>query len=213
MLIALLAKSKKHGGRCVAGVEVTQKGGGYKIVRDNGEPRWVRPVTRGGHGEVPSELVSKINLLDIVEFPDLRAEPDGFQSENFTSGDLRPRLVAKLSKTASVLDDFVTTRTGPLFGNRGKAIVADRIDDLDHSLLLVVANDARFEATKNVKGKPQLRVHFTHEDTEYDLPVTDPEFEAEFSPTSSFELCYLTLSVGVENDGWHSKLVASVFLI
>ena len=213
MLIALLAKSKKHGGRCIAGVEVMQKDGRYTILRDKGEPRWIRPVTRSGHGEVPSELVSKLNLLDIVEFPDLRPKPDGFQSENFTSGSLKPRLVARLSKTASVLDEFVTTRTGPLFGNRGKAIIAGKIGDLDHSLLLVAADDAEFEATTNVKGNPQLRVRFTYDSVEYDLPVTDPEFQDLFSEGLSFTSCYLTLSVGVENEGWHSKLVAGVFLL
>jgi hypothetical protein len=91
--------------------------------------------------------------------------------------------------------------------------VADKIGDLDHSLLLIAANDAKFEATTNVRGKPQLRVGFTYNGIEYNLPVTDPEFEAEFSGNPSFESCYLTLSVGVENEGWHSKLVAGVFLL
>lgn len=40
-----LANSYKHGGRCIAGIEVTLDNKGYSIVRDvNGVPKWVRPV-------------------------------------------------------------------------------------------------------------------------------------------------------------------------
>jgi len=39
MLLVCLAKSRKYGGRCVAGVEVVRNNGKYRIVRVDDEPR------------------------------------------------------------------------------------------------------------------------------------------------------------------------------
>ena len=40
-----LANSYKHGGRCIAGVEVEWREDRWRIVRDERQmPRWVRPV-------------------------------------------------------------------------------------------------------------------------------------------------------------------------
>ena len=49
---------------------------------------------------------------------------------------------------------------------------------------------------------------------EYDLPVTDPDFseKADYDVESlnGSDAYYMTISLGVEHQGWHSKLVANV---
>jgi hypothetical protein len=217
MLIAIFAKSKKYGGRCIAGIEVEKRGREYEFVRPGGEPKWVRPVSTTEHGEVPASLVERLNLLDVVEFAGLRAAPEGFQSENYKSTNLKPRLDGSLNKSASLLDRVTTTRSGPLFGNRGKAIHADKIGELNYSLVLIAARNSQFTTTQTPTGKAQLRVEFDYEGDPYDLPVTDPEFER-FHKTSGFKLpaastCYLTLSVGQEFESFYYKLVAGVFVL
>lgn len=53
--ILCLANSYKHGGRCIAGIEVTINNGTYTIVRDaNGVPKWLRPISHSAAGEVPN---------------------------------------------------------------------------------------------------------------------------------------------------------------
>ena len=72
--IICLANSKKYGERCIAGIEVTAKPtGGWQIVKENGKPRWLRPVSSfSNHGEVKEQEVADIELLDVVEFDALR---------------------------------------------------------------------------------------------------------------------------------------------
>ena len=133
MLLVCLAKSRKHGGRCIAGVEVIQGSSDYEVVRKGAEPCWVRPVADTEHGEVPSHLVESIALLDVVEFPDVQAFPQGCQSENARIGKTAPYVVGKLPKTRPLLDRFQTVRSSHLFGNRGKAVIAEQAARLDHS--------------------------------------------------------------------------------
>jgi hypothetical protein len=217
MLLLCLAKSRKHGGRCVAGVEVVSNGSRYRVVRQAGEPRWVRPVAAGDTGAVPAHLVDDISLLDVVEFTDLRPSPQGYQSENFLLGTRRPQVVDSLPKVDTVLRQLVTHRKPPMFGNCGKAVPAERIDELDHSLLLLRAESPVFQHEETSTGRRQLRVGLRYGSRTYDLPVTDPEFEKELERTGpkelSFSLCYLTISLGLRFEGWHYKLVAGVFLV
>jgi hypothetical protein len=116
-----------------------------------------------------------------------------------------------------VLRRFQTTRFPLLFGNHGRAVIASQSANLDHSLVLITADGTEFHHAMTSAGKRQLRARFRYGDHEYDLPVTDPEFEREFArcPPSgpSFQSCFLTVSLGVEFEGWHHKLVAGVFLL
>ncbi len=217
MQLVCLAKSKKYGGRCLAGVEVQPSGsGGHRVVRDEGEPRWIRPVTANEHGEVPESLVRDVCLLDIIELVETEPDPRGFQVENIRFASSSVSTVRTLPATNQVLDNFVTQRTGPLFGNRGKAVSAEQARLLDHSLLLIQVNDVAFLETESSSGKPQLRAEFTHEKQRYDLPVTDPEFERSYRqgqvPASASHF-YVTISLGVPYEGWHYKLIAGVFLV
>ena len=81
-----MAVSYKYGGRCIGGVEVTKSSndGSYSIVKSNGTPKWIRPVTRySEHGEIPMQLSSSCHVLDIVKLTDVEACPDQAQSENY----------------------------------------------------------------------------------------------------------------------------------
>ena len=48
----------------------------------NNKPKWIRPITIDGHGQVPSHLVSHIELLQVVQIEVSRHVPLGYQSEN-----------------------------------------------------------------------------------------------------------------------------------
>lgn len=215
MQFVCLAKSWKHGGRCVAGVVVEpSNSGGHKVVRSGEEPRWVRPVTNTNHGAVPEWMVKDICLLDIVELPSAPPCPAGYQSENVSYDSSLVSTVRKLPRESAVLDHFVTKREGPLFGNVRKAVRVDEILRIDHSLLLIKPADVSFHEAQTSQGKSQLRASFRYQRALYDLPVTDPEFVDDFragrAPAEPPK-CYLTLSLGLPLNGEHYKLVAGVF--
>jgi hypothetical protein len=216
MLLVCVAKSRKYGGRCIAGVEVAEAGGNFRVVYRAGEPRWIRPIGGTDHGEVPEQLVQRISLLDVVDFPGLVPAPDGYQSENCRLGAGKPGVVASLPKKPDLLERFATRRSPPIFGNRGKAVHVERIGEVDHSLLLACAEDARFYWLQTERNRLQLRACFEYAHDYYDLPVTDPEFERQlFGSKQKLDVphCYLTLSLGLPFEGWHFKLIAGVFVL
>ena len=77
-----LANSRKYGERCIAGIEVKQKGDFWEIVHRNDRPKWLRPVTDTEFGGVSPALVGRIVLLNLVEIDLTQSVPKGYQSEN-----------------------------------------------------------------------------------------------------------------------------------
>lgn len=214
--IVCLANSKKHGERCIAGIEVTPTPSGHhSIVRHADSPKWVRPVSNTSHGEVPAKVVRDIQLLDIIEFNAIEEVGNGYQSENVTFDENHVRVVRRLPKTREVLDQLVSKPGPTIFGNRGKAVSTERIHAVTHSLMLVRAENPDFHIQETSSGKLQVRATFESGSNRYDFPITDPYFEHRFSRSADFvkefQSFYFTLSLGVEHEGWHYKLVAAVF--
>lgn len=186
----------------------------FSIIRDSSEPRWLRPISANEHGEVPMELVNDIRLLDIVEIDVIREVPQGYQSENVIYGKSGFSIVSKIQPSSRYLDKLVSQSDSVLFLNRGKAVSAEHIDDLDHSLVFIKPSNVEFFTSRTTTGQLQTRARFIYGNTHYDLPVTDVDFLVQFSlhPNEFVdrENVYLTISLGLEFQGWHHKLIAGV---
>jgi len=213
-----LANSYKRGNRCIAGVEIElcPQQNSYVVKRDaNGNPIWFRPIHRGTEaGAVPNSEAQGISVLDIVTATQVEPCPDGAQKENFFYS--RLVRVNRVTKDSQNLDGFVNNTHHSLFGNRGAAVPPDRYMNLDYSVLLIKCTQVEFYMKDRTQWeeKPQPRGKLTYNGIEYDLPVTDPIFrqtvQNDLQTANSFADYYITLSLGVEHDEWHSKLIASV---
>jgi hypothetical protein len=103
-----------------------------------------------------------------------------------------------------------------IFGNRGKAISQESIVGLNHSLILIKAN--QFKAFTKIQierpGKPQTRISFEYNGTEYDLPITDPVFRDHYAENKNtlkgVNQVYLCVSLGIPWEGWYYKLAAGI---
>lgn len=213
-----LANSKKHTGRCVAGIELVLDKDRCSIVRDRQNPHWIRTVSDREHGEVSSELAGHLNLLDIVEFEAIRDIPKGYQSENILYDEYFGfNVVSKIHPSVNVLDKLVSQNYSTLFLNRGKAVPADRIDELNYSLVFIKPKDVKIFTGQSSNGRPQVRSSFTYYNTSYDFPITDIDFLREFSlrPDIFLDLpnYYFTISLGLEFQSWHTKLIAGVICL
>jgi hypothetical protein len=208
-----LANSFKEGGRCLAGIELNRNNQPKKV---NDNPKWIRPVCKTEHGEVPTHLVSHINILDIVEIDVTdRPEATSYQSENvfFDEGSIKVIGEFHLSKIEQLCDN-----KNLIFGNRGKAVSSEAIDTLNHSLMLIKTDT--FEAIQKKyeekPDKPQTRLLFTYNGNQYDLPITDPAFINSYQSNSKFldqeSLIYVVLSLGIVWNDWHYKLVAGIII-
>ena len=216
-----LANSYKHGNRCIAGVEIElyPQRNSYSVKRDaNGNPIWFRPINRQAEaGAIPNSETQGISVLDIVKAYQVEPCPEGAQKENYYYRRLEK--VSRVSRNAQNLDGLTDNTHNTLFGNRGAAVPPNRFEDLDYSVLLIKCSTAEFyqKDRSEWEKEPQPRGRVIFNGTEYDLPVTDPFFrqviQNDIEKANSYADYYLTLSLGVEHDEWHSKLIACVITI
>lgn len=216
-LFICLANSKKYNQRCIAGIELeksSRKGYTYQIAKRAANPIWIRPVSDSEHGEVSSELVDHINLLDIVEINVTAVAPQGYQSENVLFDNRRLRVVDKIDKIETLIDRLLTVDVPTLFGNTERSVHVNDVGQIDHSLVLIKPSDVHMYETTSVKGNPQIRASFTYGTIRYNLPVTDIDFEEKFNQNPNIlQACthiYFTVSLGVEFNEQHYKLIAGI---
>ena len=211
-----LANSYKHGGRCIAGVEVVpQSNGRLDIVRhDDGRPRWIRPVSMSANGEIPNHLAESFKIFSLVKLSDVEPCPDKAHSEDVHCSRMEI-CPFELSLNTDFLDQLIDTRHQAIFYYRGKAIPATIIDRLDYSLMLIHPEHACAYCDEE-RESSKYRMKFTYYGTNYDFPITDPVFLEQFKkkPDSYSDLngAYLVISLGLEFEGFHFKLVATVVI-
>lgn len=219
-LIVCLANSRKHNGRCIAGIELI----------DRRPTQWVRPVSDRPGAEV-SEYErqypdgSDPRVLDILEVPLLDPAPDGYQTENWLldpesywmpKGRVTWKQLARLEDEEQPLwpDDAPSTRYGA--NDRVRETEADGFGD---SLRLIYVDDLtmRVFAPGADFNNPKRRVQggFSYLGTTYRAWVTDPVVERDFlaGDDGTYEIgdCYVTMSLGERSDdGYCYKLIAAL---
>ena len=211
-----LANSYKHGGRCIAGIEVVpQSDGSLGIVRhDDGRPRWIRPVSMSANGEIPNHLAESFKIFSLVKLTDVEPCPDNAHTEDVhcTRMEICP---FELSPTKDFLNQLIDNQHQAVFYFRGKSIPTTIIDRLDYSLMLIHPDNACAYCDEE-RENSKYRMKFTYNGSNYDFPITDPVFLEQFkkSPDSYADLdgAYLVLSLGIAFEGFHYKLVATVLI-
>ena len=211
-----LANSYKHGGRCIAGIEVVpQSDGSLGIVRhDDGRPRWIRPVSMSANGEIPNHLAESFKIFSLVKLTDVEPCPDNAHTEDVhcTRMEICP---FELSPTKDFLNQLIDTQHQAIFYFRGKSIPTTIIDRLDYSLMLIHPDNACAYCDEG-RENSKYRMKFTYNGSNYDFPITDPVFLEQFkkNPDSYADLdgAYLVLSLGIAFEGFHYKLVATVLI-
>lgn len=209
-----LANSYKHGGRCIAGIEVVPNTDGpLTIVRhDDGSPHWIRPVSMAENGEIPNQLALDVKLLSLVKLTEVVPCPDKAHTEDVHCSRMECCPV-ELNVDDSLLSQLIDPVHQAVFYFRGKAIPATIINKLNYSLMLIRPENASAYIDEE-REKSKYRMKFTYYGSHYDFPITDPVFieKLKKNPERYADLngVYLTLSLGLEFEGFHFKLVAAV---
>ena len=211
-----LANSYKRGGRCIAGVEiVTNNSGVWKPVRnDDGRPRWIRPIAKTTYGEIPNFVAEGIELLSVVKLKDVVPCPEQAHVENVYYSRME-QCDYNISLEPSILNQLIDSKHQSIFHNRGRAVSAEMLMSINYSLMLIHPDKASAYRDEN-REKSKNRMKFTYYGVEYDFPITDPSFLEEFKREperyDNIPDVYLALSLGLEFEGWHHKLVAGVII-
>ncbi|WP_435853988.1 dual OB domain-containing protein [Streptomyces sparsogenes] len=210
-----LANSRKHGGRCIAGVE-------------RREGKWIRPVS-SRDGEAVSESERRYasgaepRVLDIISMRLIEHRPDGFQCENWlVDPTIRWRRNGRIG-----WDDLYSLEQHPAIlwhnGNSSGGGINDQVPAAQQKavmgslkLIRVDAVDIRVDRAYPQAGnqKFDVRAHFRYAGSLYALKVTDPIYEEKYRDLGlgryGLTESFLTISLGKEFNGHLYKLVAAI---
>lgn len=213
-LILCLANSYKHGGRCIAGIEVSLQEGQLSINKSSyGIPIWIRPVSHSAAGEVPLSDATGIKVLSVVKIVNACYVGSGSHSEDYYYTKLQ--LLDTLNPSDEFLKKYTDTWHNCIFGNRGRALTPDAFQNGDYSLMLIRTEGS--EIYLDTRYTPKPRIKFNYNGNEYDFPITDPEYLNRLRLDASlyksgYGVLYIVASLGVMHDGWHSKLAATIII-
>ena len=209
-----LANSYKYGGRCLAGIEIVFDAQRKPIIvhHPDGRPRWIRPVSNTADGAITTEVANGIELFSLVKISDVVPCPNNPHNEDVKYSKLQYQN-GFFIKNDELLCLCIDNKHQNVFYSSGKAVPATMIEVLDYSLMLIRLDKAQAYIDEE-REKSKYRMKFSYYGTNYDFPITDPFFLDEFKKDperfSDLQNVYLTLSLGMEFEGFHFKLVAAV---
>lgn len=215
LTIICMANSRKHGGRCIAGLRVDTKG-------------WIRPIPPVPSGPLQPEDYclddgSQPKVLDLVSIEFERESPDQYHPENWIIAKKPWKLLERPASSGHMDKILDRVTTGPeLLGSCGKKVHKDIFAEspAQRSLTVIIPKQIEWR----LKDEWQARVEFTLRGQKYDLPVTDcvweerikkmdhdSEKQAGFSSESKI---MFTVSMGIpwEKDDCCYKLGAGVIV-
>ena len=209
----------EKGERCIAGKE---------LLEDGLPGAWVRPVSNRENEAVNGierqyRDGSEPAVLDVIDVPLVEARPNGHQQENWL---LDPDHYWTREKRASVDDLYrlvdpvgqLWANGFPYSGGLNNRVPESKAKTLDHSLRLIQIDEMALNVYShsapfsNVARK-RINGRFHYGGTEYNMRVTDPLCEREFSSIGIHQIgkCFLTISLGEAfTDGYCYKLIAAV---
>jgi len=208
----ILAKSKKLGGKCIAGLRTD--GGG-----------WVRPVAPNPDGTLfPQHFTltngSPTEVLDVVRIEVKEPRPEPYQPENWVITDKKWKLISRPGSEEHQSIIWSNIVTGPtLLGNQSDRIHIRKFEDqpAEASLALIMPSKIEWTIGIDIKGHRQTRAVFKLKGTTYDLAVTDEAWKRHLGklskgshPVKSGEKFLLTISLGEPFNKYCYKLVSSV---
>ena len=211
-----LANSYKRNGRCIAGVEVTiSQDKRWKIVRNNdGSPHWIRPIDQHTeYGEVLEGEARHIPLLSVVKISEAVPCPHESHSEDVNY--LQMTTIGMIHNYREVLEQLSDNVHFEIFYTTELAISPEIYAKGNYSLMMIHPENIQFQEDLT-KNRARYRMSFSYHGTNYDFSITDPVFYEQIALQpellNSLTDIYLTLSIGLEYEGRHHKLIAGVII-
>lgn len=169
--VAILTKSSKYKGYCVAGVDI-----------NTGE--WVRFVSddKQTHGALSVSDISYADKstckpLDVVLVDVLDAEPLAHQPENYRIDSHKYWQKPGECTLSDVLAVHPAEVWPYIYGNTYPYVDSEEINSIGHSLILVYVSSLTISQTINANGQPKTKATFLYNRRWYsNISVTAPDF-------------------------------------
>ena len=211
-----LANSYKRGGRCIAGIEIDIDSNNHWKVKRNadGSPKWIRPISQTTeYGEIPEgeachfPLLSVVRITDVVPSPNMSHSEDVYYKQMYALG--------RVPLHSQVLSELTDDIHPLLFYNTDYSISIETYENGDYSLMMVHPEGISFHLDPS-KNRAKYFMTFKYNEVVYDFKVTDPYFYQyiEQHPDAIEKLSdvYVTLSLGLEYESRHHKLIAAMII-
>ena len=211
-----LANSYKRGGRCVAGVEIDIEANDRWTVKRkaDGNPIWIRPISKDTeYGEILEGEAYHVPLMSVVRLTDVAACPRESHTEDVNYGSMYA--IGKVPSCHEVFRELTDIVHSTLFYSTEFSISIETYVQGDYSLMMVHPEgfSFRLDPTKN---RAKYYMIFRYNGVTYDFSITDPAFYQYIIqyPEALDKLSdvYLALSLGLEYEQRHHKLIAAVLI-
>jgi hypothetical protein len=209
-----LANSYKRGGRCIAGVEISIDNDYHWTVKRkaDGSPKWIRPISQATeYGEIPEAEAHNLPLFSIVRLTEVTPCPQRAHSEDVHYKQIYS--IGKIPAHPTVFSEMVDNTHPLLFYDEHYSISIQTYEHGNYSLMMVHPEELSFHLDPSRK-RAKYFMTFKYNDVVYDFSVTDPDFyqliEQHPDKLNSLTDVYLTLSLGLEYEGRHHKLIAAI---
>jgi hypothetical protein len=193
----------------------------FRVVTEDGEPKWIRPVQRGAeHEEIAAEKARNIRILDVIELETTDLCGEDCQSENVYFK--RMRIVKSLPFSPKVLQALLSKRESVLHSEE-RFLTHDEYCANRGSLMLIEPEEPEIIRELKITGEgkcvPKYKARFTYKGIEYLLPITDPRYLERMEGYSKMPLVgkfetgtfFFTISMAAKE--WkdkHYKLLAGI---
>lgn len=211
-----LANSYKRGGRCIAGVEIDINSDNHWTIKRNedGSPKWVRPIAQTTEfGEIPEGEAHFLPLLSVVRLTDVVPCPQMAHSEDVNYKMMYP--VGRVPAIPTVFDKLMDDAHPILFYNTDYSISVETYKHGEYSLMMIHPEGLSFHLDPT-KNRAKYFLTFKYNGAVYDFTITDPYFyqyiEQHPDAIENLSDVYLTLSLGLEYEGRHHKLIAAIII-
>ena len=211
-----LANSYKRGGRCIAGIEIEIDNENRWTIKRNKDrsPKWVRPIAQTTEfGEIPEGEAHFLPLLSVVRLTDVVPCPQMAHSEDVNYKMMYP--VGRVPAIPTVFDKLMDDVHPILFYNTDYSISVDTYKHGEYSLMMIHPEGLSFHLDPT-KNRAKYFLTFKYNGAVYDFTITDPYFyqyiEQHPDAIENLSDVYLTLSLGLEYEGRHLKLIAAIII-
>lgn len=206
--IIIFANSVKRHQHCVAGKDILTK-------------EWIRPVSTSEEKELTNQQCTcdnfqePVRLLQQINIDFLKHDPLENQPENYLISDIKWSQSGFINRDD--VNDYLDEPDSLWLDdeNQNDRVAYNRIEtkklQISQSLYLIAVEKIHiyWRDRSQWNQNPQRRGKFIYNKVEYDLAITDPNFETYEEQDLSYK--YLCISLSGQFNGFCYKIIASIF--